>query len=46
MVGVVVFKKVTMPNAMNVHLINTPNRLRNISHQKYVKGNIISKVGL
>ena len=46
MVGVVVFKKVTMPNAMNVHLINTPNRLRNISYQKYVKGNIISKVGL
>ena len=31
---------------MNVHLINTPNKLRNISHQKYVKGNIISKVGL
>lgn len=35
-----------MSNAMNGDLINTCDRLRNISHQKYFKGNIVSKEGL
>lgn len=43
MVGVVVFKRGLMSNAMNGDLINTCDSALNISHQKYFKGNIVIK---